>query len=107
MISMLKIIVLLFIISSCGKIKVEPTKDVNFGPSFDKAIEICNKFYGVDTPKAESCFDDYRNYFNVKVKLDLMSILDFCSSEYVDSEQMSKCINDLKDLFGNINWEEV
>lgn len=90
----------LFLIISCGKIKVEtnlPTS-VKFGPDFEAASAFCDTKYGKDTQASEECFQDYRQYLKPKVTFDLTSIENFCRTNYSTSEDVRGCTDDLLDI---------
>lgn len=96
--------IILLLAVSCGKIRIEPTRDfeAKVGPDFEKALSVCKDFYKEDLEKVDKCFDDYRRYFKIEFKIDMDTILDFCNSEYIENEELTRCINDLKDIINGI-----
>jgi hypothetical protein len=125
----MKLLLLLTLLVSCGKIKheikapksikveapeeikvdvpeeikvdaPEIPENITVGPDFEKAALFCDNRYGVLTDAAEECFYDYRNYYKVNVKLDINSIIEFCEQSYGEGEEATEaCIEDLITLF--------
>jgi hypothetical protein len=66
------------------------------GPDFVAASRFCDERYGQGTVQAEDCFRDFRQYSNIKVELDLKSILEFCKDAYPNSQaDLDACYKDL------------
>jgi hypothetical protein len=103
---------LLTILISCGKIKVDAPKDftvdfpndfkVDINPNFKEAAEFCDNRYKDNPEAAEACFMDYREYFSIKVGVDLSSIISFCNENYTNALDNEECINDLTDLITSV-----
>lgn len=100
-------ILLLLLLVSCGKIKVETSKletgPVNYGPDFKAATEICDTRYGVGTIESEECFKDYRSYMSPKISFDLGSITDFCNKTYKNDVEISGCAEDILSIIEGVN----
>ncbi len=96
----MKYLIVLTILSSCGKIKVETNvpKKIEFGPDFAQAIQICDERYGKGTPEAESCFQDYRSFLSPKISLDLANLGTFCKGRYTTKEEVAACEDDLLNI---------
>lgn len=94
---------LLLLIISCGKIKVETDIPKNFtaGADFKTASEFCDNRYGYKTKDSEDCFNDYRKYFSPKLSLDLASIESFCKSNYTNETDILGCQTDLLNIIRN------
>lgn len=101
---------LLLLIVSCGKIKVETDIPKNFtaGADFKTASEFCDNRYGYMTKESEDCFNDYRKYFSPKLAIDFASINSFCESNYGSPEEIEACRLNLLDIIGGNNkpWQE-
>lgn len=93
---MYKLLILLLIVS-CGKIKVETNlpKKIEFGPDFAQAISICDERYGKGTVDSEACFQDYRSFLSPKISFDFASINTFCKGRYTTPEELKGCEDDL------------
>ncbi len=95
----------LILLCSCSsKVKVEGVPSQikgELGPDFTKASKFCDDRYGADTDEAESCFQDYRNYFELKISLDLQSLEDFCQKLYTTEDDVQGCVKDLVDILIN------
>lgn len=90
--------------TACGvKLNVKGVDDVKVGPNFQKGAEFCDDRYGKGTDKAERCFEDYREYFNVKITFDVSSILDFCEEQNQTQQDIDECVDDILNLFGETN----
>jgi hypothetical protein len=99
-------IILLLNLTSCGvKIKgldnIKPEVNAKVGPDFEGAANFCDERYGYKTAESEACFEDYRDYFDVEVKLDVLSINKFCEEAYTDQEEIDTCIKDLIGVMTN------
>ena len=97
--------VLILILVSCGKVKVETTpiktSDIQFGPDFEKAIQVCDDRYGTGTQDSEACFLDYRTFLSPKVGVDFNSIASWCKANYTTSVDIKGCQSDLLSIFKN------
>jgi len=98
-------ICIISIIYSCGhKVNIagNPRASVegNIGlqPSFKEAAEFCDSRYGKKTKEAESCFSDFRNYYSIKISLDLDAIEAYCETHYTPNK-IDQCTDDLQSLF--------
>jgi len=81
------------------KVKIPDTnQNIKVGPDFEKAIRICDHKYGKDTEESELCFQDYRDFFNVKVKIDLDGIVEYCSNRYELEEDIIECEENIVNL---------
>jgi len=105
----MKFLLILTLLISCGKIehkikgeaKVDVPTNISFQPDFEKAAKFCDDRYGVKTQASEECFDDFRNYYELEVKVDLSAITDFCS-KYDTQESINNCTNELLALFSSM-----
>lgn len=102
------LILLLLLVGCSGKINhnikgLENTK-VTVGPDFKSAASFCDDRYGEKTEEAEKCFSDYRNFYTLRLKLDMDSIAAYCEQWYAASEpsKMDSCVDDLKDILTNM-----
>ena len=97
----------IFILCSCGKIKVETTpiktEPVTFGPDFQKAAEFCDQRYGVGSVESEDCFQDYRRFLSPKIQFDLSSITSFCKDRYTVEGDIVGCEDDLLNIINQVN----
>lgn len=90
----------LLLISACGfKVNVKGIDDVTLSPNFQKGAEFCDERYGAKTKEAEKCFEDYREYFKVKVTFDVSSILDFCEERNETQIDIDRCVDNILNLF--------
>ncbi len=101
---------LLLLIVSCGKIKVETTpvkvetnlpKSIGFGPDFQKAADFCDERYGKDTTESEDCFKDYRTFLSPKIAFDLANLDSFCNGRYTAIDDVKSCEDDLLSIISN------
>lgn len=89
------------------KAKIDAPEAIELGPDFEKAANFCDNRYLPDFDAAESCFEDYRTFYAIKVTLDLTGILDFCEANYSNNQDVEECISDLTDILNNaLNNEE-
>lgn len=115
------IIFLMNILSSCGfdldikadplvisapdikdaKITVDMPTDIKLGPDFEGVAKFCDDKYLPDLEASEACFRDYRDFYQIKVGLDLDAIIDFCGANYDDAVSTEECIEDLISVIDN------
>lgn len=84
-----------------AKIKVDMPTDITLGPDFEKTAAFCDGRYPDNSAAAEACFKDYRDFYQIKVGLDLDAIIDFCGTTYDDTLSSEECIRDLIDVIDN------
>ncbi len=100
-----RLILLLLLTTSCAKITHEIKglngTDVTVGPDFKSAAAFCDERYGEKTEEAEQCFLDYRNYYTLKLSVDMNTIIDFCEQYYAQesNNKMQACVDDLQSMF--------
>lgn len=90
--------IILFLLMSCGKL-THDVKPVNIsgivGPDFVKAAQFCDDRYGHKTEDSELCFKEYREYFKIKVTVDVEAVEEFCESRYSINQDIEDCIDDI------------
>jgi hypothetical protein len=84
----------LLLLVGCG-VKITP-KPVVVGPDFESGYAQCKNIYKNNEEKVEQCFEDFRNFLNVTVKLDTSVVIKFCDDLYeAPSSEFSECVQDL------------
>ena len=99
----MKYLIILLLIFGCSKhkikiegvedIKIETPETISIEPNFESAAEFCDDRYGYMTEEAELCFEDFRDYYDFNIGLDLENLVEFC--ETYDSEDVDNCLDDL------------
>jgi hypothetical protein len=84
-----------------AKAKIDAPESISFEPDFEKAAQFCDNRYGVGTEAAEDCFQDFRNYYDLEVKVDLDAISNFCD-KYDTQEEVNSCTSELLALFNSM-----
>lgn len=106
----LLILTVLITLVSCGKLKHEiegeakvevPESRISFEPDFEKAAAFCDERYGVKTEASEDCFEDFRDYYELEIKVDLDAIEEFCN-KYDTQDEIENCTSELLGLFGSM-----
>jgi len=80
--------------------KEGPETKVTLGPDLEAAGQFCANRYPEDAIAEEQCFQDYLDYYKLKVELDLESITEFCN-QYEQEADRLQCQQDLIDILGN------
>ena len=89
--------VVLFLLISCGKVQVQtsPIPPLTIGPDFEKAINVCDSRYGINTVDSEACFLDYRTYLSPKIGINFNSLTSYCQTVYSNPIDIKGCESDL------------
>lgn len=107
---MKKVIILLLLVS-CGKIKIDtkPIKvekpgplNVYVGPDFKAAAQFCDDRYGFKTEQSELCFMDFRNYLSLSVQADADLIQNYCDGRFTENTEIEQCLIDFEDYFSDL-----
>ena len=100
-------IVLCMIIMSCSvqhdfKDSTQ-TIDTNINLKYEQVAKFCDDRYGNNTPEAEAYFKDYRDFLNIRIGLDLDSVVEYCSNTYTLPEEVEQCEADVISIIGNFD----
>jgi hypothetical protein len=88
-------LILVLTIASCGKVGVDDSKH-QLGVEYESVAKFCDDRYGYMTYEAESCFADYRNFFDVQI-----SIKDYCSTTFTNRQDILDCQQNLVDILSS------
>lgn len=104
------LLVMIVIVSSCGKkiklehkvsapenLNVNTTSDININRNFREVYDFCDERYGYMTEDSEECIDDILR-MKVSVDTDLDDVILGCK----ESENEEACQNDIVDLLDKL-----
>jgi hypothetical protein len=85
-----------------GNPQVSTNGNISVNPDFRKAAEFCDERYGSKTKGSEECFKDFRDYYSVKLSVDLDSIERYCEEHYLKAGDVTNCIDEMVSLIAAV-----
>ena len=94
-------------IEAKGEIKTDLPDSIAFEPDFENAMLQCDIRYGVGTESSEDCFKDFRDYYKTTIGFDFSGIIEFCEQRYELEADQNECLDELVDIVGNTELQNV